>query len=219
VPLLPGIRFGTERYPEKVARRLRALNIATWITSATHAGYALILMFTSTLRWLALANVVAMLLHAAVPLLHRVSPLAGPVASIILVYTDLVFYICLLGTGIGIQFYYLVSVALTALYLGTEYVVLVAASGAVAAALIVVLQVMVPYDTGLIQPWLFSVSLVANAFVSCGLLLLIVSYALRQAARGGGRGARVRTLGAAARQHPASLDRRPAQGRKQRGHR
>ena len=39
---IPNIRFGTERYPEEVARRLRAVNIATWIASATHAGYALV---------------------------------------------------------------------------------------------------------------------------------------------------------------------------------
>lgn len=181
--LLAGIRFGTERYPEKVARRLRALNIATWMTSAIHAGYALILIFDPALRWLALANGIAMLLYAGVPLLHRLSPLAGPVASVILVYTDLAIYICLIGTGIGIQLYYLVAVALTALYLGTEYVVLVAASGAAAAALIVVLQVTTPYNTGLLPAWLFHLSVVANAFVSCGLLLLIVSYALRQVAR------------------------------------
>jgi adenylate cyclase len=34
--LLPNIRLGAERYPEKVARRLRTLNIGTWIAGATH---------------------------------------------------------------------------------------------------------------------------------------------------------------------------------------
>ena len=28
---LPNIRYGTERYPEKIARRLRALNVAAWL--------------------------------------------------------------------------------------------------------------------------------------------------------------------------------------------
>ena len=86
--------------------------------------------------WLALANAVAMLLYAGVPLLHRLGPLAAPVAIIVLFYADMLAYICLLGTGIGIQFYFLLGVALTVLYLGAEHVALTTASGAVAAALI-----------------------------------------------------------------------------------
>jgi hypothetical protein len=38
---LPDIRYGTENYPEKVARRLRALNLAAWIGAAVAAlGFA-----------------------------------------------------------------------------------------------------------------------------------------------------------------------------------
>jgi len=43
--LLPNIPLGTERYPEKVARRLRTLNIGTWIAAATHGFYAVVLFF------------------------------------------------------------------------------------------------------------------------------------------------------------------------------
>jgi adenylate cyclase len=181
--LHPGIRFGTERYPEKVARRLRTLNFTTWITAGIHATYVLILIFVPALHWLALTNAVAMLLYAAVPLLHRLSQLAAPVAVTILVDVDLSMYIWLIGTGIGIQFYYLVGAALLALYIGTEYVGLLAASGALAAALIVILQFTVPNDTGLLPAWVFDASVVVNAFASSGLLLVIVSYALRQAVR------------------------------------
>jgi hypothetical protein len=38
--LLPDIRYGTERYPEKVARRLRTHNIGTWIAAASCACFA-----------------------------------------------------------------------------------------------------------------------------------------------------------------------------------
>jgi adenylate cyclase len=182
--LLPNIRFGTERYPEKVARRLRGLNIATWVASATHAFYAVVLFLDFTrFWWLAAANTVATLLLAGVPLLHRLGPLAGPVGAIVLLYADLYFFTYVLGTGIGIHFYYLLAVALTILYLGPEYVALATASGAVAAALIIALLLTAPHDTGLLPEWLVVVSLVANAIVSCGVLLLIVLYALREAAR------------------------------------
>ena len=183
--LLSGIRFGTERYPEKVARRLRSVNIATWIAAATHASYALMLfLFDSMPLWrLGVANVVLALLYAGIPLLHRLGRLVGPIASVTLLYTDLFVYVSLIGTGIGIQFYYLLGAALAVLYLGSEYVALASVSGAIAAALIVVLQLTVPYDTGLLPATVFHASIIINAFVSCGALLLIVSYALREAAR------------------------------------
>jgi adenylate cyclase len=179
MPLLPNIRFGTERYPEKVARRLRVLNIVTWTTSGLHAGYALILTFT-TLWGLALVNAVAMLLYASAPLLHRIGPLVAPPAVTALVYVDLAFYTFVIGTGIGIQFYYLVGAALTALYYGSEHVVPVGLSAAVAAAVIVVLELTIQHDTGLLPAWVFTSSIFANAFASCGMLALIVWYALRQ---------------------------------------
>jgi len=38
---LPDIRYGTENYPEKVARRLRVLNLTAWSIAATAAsGFA-----------------------------------------------------------------------------------------------------------------------------------------------------------------------------------
>ncbi len=181
--LLPSIRFGTERYPEKVARRLRSLNIAMWLAAATHAVYALVLLFDPALHWLAAFNLVGAVLYAAGPLLHRVGSLAGPIAFIVLFYADMLFYIAVIGTGVGIQFYYLLGVALTALFIGTEHIGLATAFSAVAAALIVVVQLTVPYDTGLLPATVFYTSIVINAVVSSGVLLSIVSYALREAAR------------------------------------
>ena len=69
---IPNIRFGTECYPEEVARRLRAVNIATWIATATHAGYAVV-SFLDFAHWqLAVENAVATLLYAGVPVRLKV---------------------------------------------------------------------------------------------------------------------------------------------------
>jgi hypothetical protein len=38
VRFLPDIRYGTENYPEKVARQLRALNLAAWCGAAVAAS-------------------------------------------------------------------------------------------------------------------------------------------------------------------------------------
>jgi len=39
---LPNIRHGTERYPEKIARRLRAMNITAWRVAAMAGGFSLL---------------------------------------------------------------------------------------------------------------------------------------------------------------------------------
>ncbi|MFY9955434.1 adenylate/guanylate cyclase domain-containing protein [Bradyrhizobium sp.] len=182
--LLLDIRFGTERYPEKVARRLRTVNIGTRLATAFHAFFAVLSFAYFTQFWLfALAHMVAMLLFAGVPLLHRLGPQVGPVATLVLFYLEAIAYTCLAGTGAGVQFYFLLGVALTMLYVGPEHIVVTTASAAVAAALIIVMQLTVPDDTGLL-PWsLMVTALVTNAVVSCGTLLLIASYVLGEIAR------------------------------------
>ena len=182
--LLSDIRFGTERYPEKVARRLRTVNFGTRIAAAFHGFFAVVsLFYFAQFWWLMLANTLAMLLFAGVPLLHRLGSQAAAVATLILFYVEIIAYICLIGTGAGIQFYFLLGVALTLMYLGAEHIAITTASGAMAAALIVILQLTVPEDTGLLPRSLIVTALVANAVTSCASLLLLASYALSEIAR------------------------------------
>jgi adenylate cyclase len=81
------------------------------------------------------------------------------------------------------QLYYLVGTALCVLFFGTEHVVLASVFGAVAAALVVALQVLVPYSTGLQPATEQFGNFVTTVIVSCALLLTIVFYALREAVR------------------------------------
>jgi adenylate cyclase len=177
------LRFGTERYPEKVARRLRTLNIGTWIGTVLHAFFALTSFFYAMPWLISLGHLVWALLYAGVPLLHRLGRLAGPAVAIIFIYTDVSLLIFLFGTGYAGQTFYMGAVAVSALYFGTEYVALSWVAAAVAAILIIVLQITVPYDRGLLPGSAFYVSLITVAVTSCGFLLLIVSYALDEAAR------------------------------------
>src|SRR6185295_2989291 len=127
-----------------------------------HGFFAVVALFyVAQLWWLMLANTLAMLLFAGVPLLHRLGSQAAAVATLILFYLEIIVYICLFGTGAGIQFYFLLGVALTLMYLGAENVVITTASWAMAAALIVILQLTVPEDTGLLPRSLIVTSLVA----------------------------------------------------------
>jgi hypothetical protein len=81
---LPNIRYGTEGYPEKVARRLRAANIAAWISAALAAFLAVLRLLDTApgmfVRGLTNAAIAAVL--ASLPLLHRFSSLAAPLVFV-----------------------------------------------------------------------------------------------------------------------------------------
>ena len=98
---LPMIDWGTARYPLKVARRLRAVNIAAWIGVALSVVFALIQTFDSRLdTWKTVAvNAADATLLATVPLLHRWGPLAGGIALFIIAYAGIFALCALFGTG------------------------------------------------------------------------------------------------------------------------
>jgi hypothetical protein len=54
---LPNINYGTEGYPDKVARRLRAVNLTAWILTGSMAGFA-VAQFLESARGAAAVNIV-----------------------------------------------------------------------------------------------------------------------------------------------------------------
>ena len=185
MPLLPSIRYGTERYPETIARRLRALNIAVWIGAAVFAFFAVTQLLGPTPgMWKSgVVNAVAALIFTTIPLLHRFGQLAAPLAASVTAYVA-IFLVCfLLGTGTGMQFYYLVITALVILFLGSERVTLSAALAAVAAVLIIALEIFVPRATGLQSETMMFGSFVITTIASCVILFTVVLYGVREAER------------------------------------
>ena len=119
---LPSTRFGTERYPEKVARRLRAVNIAAWLSAAVTAFFAVVRLLDPVPgRWkIAAVNAIAALVFALIPLLHRFGPLCAPLAFVVVAYLFILWVISVFGTDGGAYLYYLMATALGILFLGTE---------------------------------------------------------------------------------------------------
>ena len=183
--LLPSIRYGTERYPETIARRLRAVNITTWIAASLSAAFAITqLLNPAPNMWKpGVLNALAALIFAAIPLLHRFSPLAAPLVFSITAYVVIFLDCLLLGIGIGMQFYYLVIAALLILFLGSDHTILSAALCAVAAVLIIALEKFVPRDTGLQQAVMLFPSFIISTIASCVTLFTIVLYGVREAER------------------------------------
>ena len=186
---LPDIRYGTENYPEKVARRLRALNLAAWIAAAVAAfGFAnyVVLEFLNPKPGLWKAGVVFALaasIWASVPLLHRFGTLWGALTLTLTLQAYFFSLTWLFGTGSGVQMPYLLAAALIFVVLGTERILLSAVLGILAVLQVVVLQIMVPYDTGLLDSATLFTTFVITVTANMTVLIAIVTFALREAAR------------------------------------
>lgn len=184
--LLPNIRYGTEGYSEKVARRLRAVNVTAWLAAAVAAFFAIVGFLGPVLEsWKnATLNVVLALCFASIPLLHRFGPLAAPLAFLMITFAFIFIVTFLVGTGGGTYLYFMTATALAILFLGPDRVVLTAAIGVLAAGFTILLHLVVPHDTGLMPPTaLFFANFVTNVVASTAILFAVVHYAVRQIAR------------------------------------
>jgi adenylate cyclase len=182
----PNIRFGTERYPDKIARRLRATNIAASI-GAVVTGFFAVLRFLDPRpgMWkFGAVNALGTLLFGSIPLLHRFGPLAAPLALLGLAYAWIIWVTSHTGTDGGAYLTYFTAAALGILLVGAEHVFLTIAIGGVAAALIIVVHLAFPRDGGYVSPTsLFYGNFVTNVIASSVVLYGIVFYAVRQFAR------------------------------------
>jgi adenylate cyclase len=183
--LLPNIRFGTEQYPPKVARRLRALNITTWSAAVLGSIFAVTQLLDPTPgAWkVALTNVFGSLALAMIPMLHRIGPRAAPAGFAIIIYTY-IFVVCWqIGVGTGMQIQYLAVAAVTILFLGTERIFLISAFAVSAVALIIILEILVPRNTGLLRATTVFYNFIFGVSATCAILFAVVFYAVREAAR------------------------------------
>jgi adenylate cyclase len=180
------IAYGTERYPEKIALRLRAVNITALFGTLITGTFAVIRLFDPLpgRGMIALVHGVTALAFASIPLLHRVSPIAGPLAVIAVSYAYIFWVISVLGTAGGSYLFYLIAAALGILFLGIERAMLAAVLSVAAIALIITAHVVLPLDTGFASPsTLFYVNFVPNVVASAVMLFVIVYYAVRQIGR------------------------------------
>ena len=184
--LLPNIGYGTERYPEKVARRLRALNIAAWLGAAMTAVFTVLRLLDPAPGMFrrGLINAAFAVMIGSIPLLHRFGPLAAPLAFVVLAYAIIFRTSVQMGTGGGAYLHYLTATVLGILFMGTERVLLTVGVGVVATALIIVLHMVAPYDTGRLSATsLFYGNFLTNVVATSAILYGIVFYAIGRSAR------------------------------------
>lgn len=177
--LIPNVRYGTERYPERVARRLRGANLAAWIGAATVGLFAIWRFFEGVAHW-KYAAIVALALGLT-PLLHRFGSLAAPIALTAIIYLWVFWLGLSVGPASGMTLVYFTSGALGILMLGAEHAILSFMVGAVATGLLIVLHTGVIRDLSSYpaSPLTLAINIIA---ISAG-LYGVVFYAVRQFTR------------------------------------
>jgi adenylate cyclase len=148
------------------------------------AGFGLVQMFSGAHNWwTGVINIVGAAIYATVPLLHRFGELVPPLTFIGTAYAS-IFMICwFVGTGSGLQFYFLVAACLVVLQLGVDRIFLAAALAAIAAGMVITLQFFVPRDTGAQPAWALSLSFVVTTISACVMVVTTVWYAVREIVR------------------------------------
>src|SRR5437763_11474927 len=98
--LIPNIRYGTERYPEKVARRLRAFNFTVWLAAVVPGSMVFVRSFDG--KWkVAAVDALVTATYVSMPLLHRFGPLVAPLVFVVIAYGVLFWVASLVGTNGG----------------------------------------------------------------------------------------------------------------------
>jgi adenylate cyclase len=180
------ISFGTERYPEKEARRLRAVNIAAFCAAVVPLTFGLHRAATDPEGWMfGLGTTLIGIAILATPLLHRFNSVAAPFALGLLIYAHIFRVVYTSGTSDGAYMTYLTAAGVGVLLVGLDHMRLAAVMAALAAALMILLHTIVPAQTGLLAQQVpgrsgnFAVNAIGNAVI----LFAIVLYSVRQTAR------------------------------------
>ncbi|WP_343576213.1 adenylate/guanylate cyclase domain-containing protein [Mycobacterium sp.] len=177
-------RARTQVYAERVLRRRRILNLTATMAVFISAGFGIVQIAASPhVWWTGMVNIVGAVIYASVPMLHRFGELIPPLTFIGTAYLS-IFTICwFVGTGSGLQFYFLVAACLVVLQLGVDRIFLAAILAAIAAGMVITLQFLVPRDTGAQPVWALSLSFVVTTISACVMVVTTVWYAVREIVR------------------------------------
>jgi adenylate cyclase len=177
-------RVRNQHYADRIARRRRVLHLTTSMAVIVSAGFGVLqLLAAPQLWWTGVINIIGAAIYAIVPSLHRFGELVAPLTFIGTAYVS-IFVICwIVGTGSGLQLYFLVAACLVVLQLGVDRIILAASLAAVAAGLVIALQFLVPRDTGVQPAWFLSLGFVVTTISACVMLVATVWYAVREIIR------------------------------------
>ncbi|MDG4668803.1 adenylate/guanylate cyclase domain-containing protein [Mycobacterium sp. 236(2023)] len=166
---------------DRVGRRLRVLMIASWIAAAVSAAFGVFqLTLGGDLWWLGAVNVMCGLVFLSIPRLCPLGELVAPLTFVTFAYVSVTFICYTIGTGSGLQFYFIVASSLAVLVLGIERIALASAVAAVGVVITIVLEVTVPEDRGLGPAWTLTAGFFSAVISSAVMLVATIWYTLRE---------------------------------------
>jgi adenylate cyclase len=174
----------TRHYAEAVIRRLRVLTIATWIAATVSAVFGgLQVALGGPGWWIGVLNLAFAAVFVANPLLYRFGELIAPLTFFLFAYLSVTFICYSVGTGSGLQFYYLVAASLVVLVLGIERIVMSTVIVGLGLAACIAIELTVPEDRGLGPPGMMTVGFILSAVSATLMVFATVWYALRETDR------------------------------------
>jgi adenylate cyclase len=174
----------TRHHAERLARHLRVLTVTTRIGAAVSLFFGMEQLIVGVdVWWIPLVNLTSGVIFLLIPLLYRFGDLVAPLAFFFAAYASITVVCWNVGTGSGLQFYFLVAATLMVLILGIDHIVLTSALSALGAATVIALELTVPNDTGVQPEWAFRWSFILTVASAWIMVVAVVWYGLREIAR------------------------------------
>ena len=166
------------------SRRLRVLTLTTRIgaTVALVFGIQQFVLVQAGL-WIGVVNLAGALVFVFIPKLYRFGDVVAPTVFLLVAYTVLTVASIYTGSGIGLQFYYVVAAALVVLVFGIDHMVIASALAVVGALIVIALETWVPHNTGTQPDWAFRLGFILNTVSVWVLIIATVWFSLRETAR------------------------------------
>lgn len=174
----------TRHHAENAARHRRVLEVTAMISAAISAFFGFQgLIIGISIWWVPVVSLLSAAAFAAVPLLCRFGELLAPLVFFAVAYTTLTVQCIQLGTGSGVQFYFVVAAAVMVMVLGIDHIWLAATLSALGAVTVILLEFLVPNDTGSQPPWAFRTSFILTVVTAWLLVIATLWFALREIRR------------------------------------
>lgn len=173
----------TRHNDDSVARHRRVLNWTAMISAAISAFFGIQALVLGQVWWIPVVNLGGAVIFALIPRLCGLGEVVAPVVFFVVAYATITVVCVHLGTGTGLQFYYLAAAAIMLVVLGLDHIVIALALSAVGAATVVALELLVPNDTGTQPPWAFMASFVLTVITAWILAIATLWFALRELRR------------------------------------
>lgn len=174
----------TGHQAESTAREMRVLVVTTRIAAVVSFVFGVQQFFVSRDGlWLAYSNLATAVVFLLTPKLYRFGRLVPPVVFIVVAYASITLSSIYIGTGIGLNFYYVGAAAIVILILGVDHIRLALGFAILGAVTVVILELQVPRNTGTQPDWAFRTGFVLNTVAAWVLVIATVWYALREISR------------------------------------